>query len=84
MACCDLETFKESFLAAWRKAKHQPSELLIDWRKARNDWKRHHCTGGEAATMQLREAAKGGEYLWMTRPNRRDGDGGMAVEPVAV
>lgn len=84
MACCNWETFEEAFLAAWRKAKHTPSELLIDWRKARTDWMRHHCTGGEAATMQLREFAKDGEYLWVMLPIRRDDDGGMTVKPTPV
>lgn len=87
MACCDWETFEDAFLASWRKARHTPGELLIDWNRARKDWKRNHCTGGEAASMQLREVAKGGEYLFMTRQNGRDGgDGGMAVEraPVTV
>jgi hypothetical protein len=85
MACCDWETFEDAFLATWRSARHTPGELLIDWRKARTDWKRHHCTGGEAATMQLRELARGGEYLWMAHRNKRNGgDGGVAVERAPV
>lgn len=89
MACCDWETFEDSFLATWRKARHTPGEAMIDWKQARTDWKRNHCTGGEAASMQLRGLARDGEYLWLERANRRrggNGDGGLAVErdPVAA
>lgn len=65
MACCSWETFKNAFLGAWRQARHTPGELLIDWIRARKDWKRHHCTGGEAALMQLRALSKEGEYIWI-------------------
>lgn len=83
MACCDWDTFKDAFLGAWNRAKYTPSEVLIDWRRAKRDWKRYHCTGYEAATMQLQGLAKDSEYLWVARANRRrGGDGGMAVERV--
>ena len=80
MACCDWQTFKDSFLAAWRRKK--TGEALIDWVRAERHWKRYHCTGGEAALMQLRDLANEGLYLIFERirPQRRDdGDGGLAV-----
>lgn len=78
MACCDWATFCDSLLATWRKKK--AGELLIDWDRAKTDWARHHCTGGEAAKMQLQMLARESDYLWLERvnKNRRDDDGGIA------
>lgn len=75
MPCCDWNTFTESFLDAWRRKGF--GEVLIDWKKAKRDWRRFHCTGGEAARMQLVELAKEGAYLWLERfqvKKRRPGD----------
>lgn len=85
MACCDWETFKSGFLAAWKLKC--ASELLIDWKCAKRDWKRYHCTSGEAASMQLRKLAKEGNYLWLEilnngKRNGGDGDGGVVVRPM--
>lgn len=71
-ACCDWQTFEDGFLATWRrKANNNAGEALVDWVKAKKDWKRNHCTGSEAAAMQLQELAREGEYLWIERLNRR-------------
>lgn len=75
MACCDWQTFEDGFLAAWRKARHTPGELLIDWRQAKTNWRRHHCTGGEAAKMQLVELANEGLDYWEPPKPRLDDDG---------
>lgn len=78
MPCCDWETFEYAFLEAW--SRKGAGETLIDWKLAKMDWKRHHCTGGEAATMQLRELAMEADYLWLAKFNKkRGGDGGLAV-----
>jgi len=69
MACCDWSTFKDSFLAAW--LKKGAGELLIDWPRAQKDWRRHHCTGGESASMQLQSLARESEYLWIEQLNAR-------------
>lgn len=75
MACCDWQTFEDSFLYSWRRKN--VGELLIDWVKAKRDWKRYHCTGGEAASMQLCKLYREADYLWLSpRPNRGDDDGG--------
>lgn len=65
MACCDWDTFKGSLLASFAQAAC-PSNL-IDWKRARRDWSRYHCTGGEAASMQLRDLRQEGEYLLFTQ-----------------
>lgn len=88
MTCCDWQTFEDSFLSTWRRKN--AGEALIDWVKVKRDWSRYHCTGGEAASMQLRALAKEGEYLWLEkfkpkfRNGRNDDDGGVLVcrEPV--
>jgi hypothetical protein len=81
MSCCDWETFSEAFKVAFERKN--AGLALIDWKRARRDWKRHHCTGGEAASMQLRDLAEEGEYLFLIRPNRRggNGDGGIVIKP---
>ena len=62
-ACCEWDTFQESLLGSWRRARHNPSPLLIDWRQARLHWKRYGCTGGESATMQLQQLASEADAL---------------------
>jgi hypothetical protein len=85
MACCDWDTFKDAFLSTWHKARHMPSELLIDWKRAQFNWKKHHCTGGEAATMQLNKLTKEGEYIWLESSRKRnDDDGGMAIDRIPL
>jgi hypothetical protein len=83
VACCDWDTFKESFLAAWRTKN--VGEALIDWPIAKKDWKRHHCTGAEAVSMQMGVLAREADYLWLERFNNRnrgsDDDGGVAMRP---
>lgn len=85
VACCDWQTFEDSFLTAWRRKS--AGEALIDWGRAHRDWKRYHCTGGESASMQLRSLANEGIYLWFEKIKPRkgnDGEGGVCVsrEPV--
>lgn len=79
MACCDWETFKDSFIGAW--TRKGVGDLLIDWARAEIDWCRYHCTGGEAAKMQLQVLAREGDYLWLERLNNRQrgDDGGLPV-----
>jgi hypothetical protein len=84
MACCNWDTFNEGFVFAWR---HKGvGELLIDWKQAKKDWKRYHCTGGEAASVQLRFLAQEGTYLWLERFNEgKGGDyggGGVTIHPI--
>lgn len=67
MACCDWNTFTDAFLGAWRKARHNPSPLLIDWRQAEHQWRRHHCTGGEAACVQLKALSAEANFLWVSK-----------------
>ncbi len=77
MACCDWQTFEDGFLATWRKARPAPGELLIDWKRAKTNWERHHCTGGEAAKMQLGVLANEGLYCWEPPgPRKSDDDSG--------
>lgn len=85
MACCDWQTFEDSFLHAWRRKN--AGEALVDWVTANRHWKRYHCTGGEAASMQLHALAEEGLYLWLEKfkPKKgNDGEGGVSVrrEPV--
>lgn len=83
MSCCDWQTFSDAFTAAFKR-KNAGAEL-IDWKRAKKDWRRHHCTGGEAASMQLRDLANEGEYLFLMR-NKRGGndDGGVSAELATV
>lgn len=74
MACCDWETFEEAFRAAWRRAKRSPSPLLVDWDQARLYWDRYHCTGFEAARVQLTALDKEGEFLIIEQLNRHHED----------
>jgi hypothetical protein len=60
VSCCDWQTFEESLLHAF--ACQAVPCILIDWKRARRDWKRHHCTGSEAASMQIRDLRMDGEY----------------------
>lgn len=64
MACCEWETFKDGFLGFWRQARHNPSPLLIDWKDAEHLWRRHHCTGGEAARVQIQALREESNFLW--------------------
>ncbi len=73
MACCDWQTFVEGFRDTWRRAKHSPSDLLIDWDLAKKYWSRYHCTGGEAATGQIKELFQEANYLWLERFNGKGG-----------
>lgn len=61
MACCDWQTFEEAMLCAF--ARRGIPSLLIDWKRARRDWKRHNCTGEEAASMKARDLTREGEYI---------------------
>lgn len=82
MSCCDWETFESSFRSAWRRKN--AGETLIDWVVAKRDWKRNHCTGGEAASMQLGKLAREADYLWLAKLRKRgddDGGGGAVVHP---
>lgn len=83
MACCDWATFEDGFLGAWRRKR--AGELLIDWARAKRDWRRFHCTGAEAAAMQLRDLSNEAEYLWIEprRPND-DGNGRGPKDPAPV
>lgn len=65
MTCCDWPTFEAAFRHAWETKGAGPA--LIDWAKAERDWRRHHCTGGEAARMQLQALAREADYLWLQR-----------------
>lgn len=73
MACCDWETYRDSFLGAWARDKTKASVLLIDWKKAKNAWQKYHCTGGEAARAQLTMLKKEAEYQWIAN-SRKDKD----------
>lgn len=68
MACCEWDTFKDGFLGVWRQAKHNPSPLLIDWKQAEHLWRRHHCTGGEAARVQISALSEEANFLWAMKP----------------
>lgn len=73
MACCDWATFEASFLSAWQSKG--AGEALIDWKRATKDWRRYHCTGAEAASMQLRNFVVESDYLWLAKFRKRDEDG---------
>ena len=78
MACCDWNDFESGMVAAFRS--RGAAGVLIDWPRARKDWKRHHCTGGEAAAMQLRDLSAEGDYLRMQAlPRNKGNDGGLLV-----
>lgn len=80
MPCCEWDDFEASVKLAFKEKN--ADEILIDWKLAKRDWKRYHCTGAEAASMQLRELARDGEYNHMVptlRKPRRGGDGGIAI-----
>lgn len=82
MACCDWSTFEDSFLSAWRRKN--AGEALVDWSVAKKDWRRNHCTGGEAASMQLKKIAREADYLWLEMLRKRggnDGGGSAIVRP---
>ena len=67
MECCDWDTFETGFIAKWHEGTRRtppPSTLLIDWKRAKRDWKRYGMTGAEAAHMQKSELTKEGEYAW--------------------
>jgi hypothetical protein len=61
--CCSWEDFRLSVLKAF--ARNGAPSILIDWKRARRDWKRYSMTGGEAASMQLRDLGKEREYVRM-------------------
>lgn len=79
MPCCEWNDFQTGVKLAFKAAR--AGELLIDWKRAKRDWKRYHCTGPEAASMQLRDLRNDGEYNFMAPIPRkpRGGDGGVAV-----
>ena len=78
MACCDWSDFEIGVVAAFRK--RGAPDALIDWQRARKDWKRHHCTGGEAAAMQLLDLSSESDYLRMQpKPRNKGNDGGLLV-----
>lgn len=82
MSCCDWDDFRLGLLSAWQRDKHKPSELLINWRLARKYWKRHHCTGGEAASVQIHSLRAESDYLWfLPRGGQQDDDGPRPVKP---
>lgn len=70
MACCDWIDFKRGFLAKWSESKPAPALDLIDWKKARTDWRRYHCTGAESASMQLRDLRNEGDYNRISKERR--------------
>ena len=76
--CCDWETYEESFLAAWARAKGAPAECLIDWKLARRHWKRYGMTGYEGAWTQLKRLSEEADYLRGFWPG---GDGGGGHGP---
>lgn len=67
MSCCDWDTFKDSFLAAWSRAFRDEGHLLIDWKKARKDWNKHHMTGGESASSQINEIKLEAPFIMPSR-----------------
>jgi hypothetical protein len=79
VSCCDWDTFETGFIRAWHTGSRRsapPSTLLIDWARARRDWKRYHCTGFEAAFMQLRDLSDDSLYIHVT--DWRPGPGGAS------
>lgn len=79
MPCCEWDDFEASVKLAFKEKN--ADEILIDWKQAKRDWKRYHCTGAEAASMQLRDLARDGEYNYSVpspRP-KRGGEGGIAI-----
>ncbi|MDD5056581.1 MAG: hypothetical protein PHQ60_02310 [Sideroxydans sp.] len=58
--------------------------MLIDWVLAKRYWRKFHCTGGEAASVQLKVLSKESDYLWLEKLNnkRGGGDGGLGVVPL--
>lgn len=79
MACCDWDTFRDGFLNTWRRDRHNPSPLLIDWKKARRFWHRHHCTGGEAARTLLQDLKCEANFLWATTRKDAEDESGQPV-----
>lgn len=77
-SCCDWEQFEYEFLHYWKK--QGIGELLIDWKRARRDFKLYCCTGPESAKMQILDMSKDTEYLWAEKINKYKGndDGGVA------
>ena len=69
--CCAWEDFKLSLLNTF--ARNACPSSLIDWKKARRDWKRYSCTGYEAASMQLRELKSDSEYVLLTQVESGNG-----------
>ncbi len=71
MKRCTWATFEAAFLRRWRTATFvspPPDMSRIDWRRARQDWHRHLCTGAEAASIQLFDLAAGGKAMMMGGP----------------
>lgn len=85
MNCCNWDTFEGGFICTWHTSTRRgapPSTILIDWKRARGDWKRYGMTGHEAAFMQLRDLRAEAEHLWglqLPRPRRGGGGGGESV-----
>lgn len=80
MACCDWDTFSDGISAAFKRANI--GLALIDWKRAKRHWKKYHCTGAEAAHMQIQDLRREGEYLFSVQEYRRiddDEDGGVNV-----
>jgi hypothetical protein len=69
MACCDWETFKQGLTVAF--AERAVPSSLIDWKRAKRDWSRHHCTGAESAIMQIAAINREGEYAYLSYPRVR-------------
>ena len=52
MPCCDFETFCCGLRKGFDKKKI--GWALIDWKAAKTQWQKYHCTGGESALMLIR------------------------------
>jgi hypothetical protein len=75
MPCCSIEQFVTEFAEYWSRAKHSPSTVLIDWERARRDWKRYHCTAAEAVSMQVRDLLSEADYIWLSGYGGNGGNG---------
>lgn len=86
MACCEWEDFKLGVETAFQR--HACPSALIDWDRMERCWSRYHCTGAEAASMQLLDMASVADHyrcLQDRHPGEGD-DGGLVCDgaPVAL
>jgi len=47
------EQFEEEVLHYWSISKYPAPKILIDWKLARNHWKKYHCTAAEHVRFQI-------------------------------